>query len=169
MWRKTSTILIGPVTILAIFWSYCAVGGFFFPHDGREQSFALLMFTPIAIIFCAVAALMWRTMLKKGSGNRNSSDASDDRKWYIRLTGGKVYGPTSTSALVTWAEQGRIVPGNEVSEDKLSWRPAESIPELDMKWLVVAQGVQHGPYNRVAADKFLQSGKAPPGASLQEK
>ena len=137
-------------------------------RQGRERIKTRAI--PVVIVV-AIGAIAWVISNRRQapSDNANSSVSFDDRNWYIRLADGRVYGPMATNALVKWAEQGRIVPGNEVSEDKVSWRPAENLPELGMKWLIVGPGIQLGPYNRVAAELFLRSEKAILGASLREK
>jgi hypothetical protein len=76
MGRKISTILIAPFTILSLYWSYCAVAGFFRPHDSMEQSFALIMFAPTAVFFCVVSFFMWKTMLKR-KANQASEATSE--------------------------------------------------------------------------------------------
>jgi chromosome segregation ATPase len=95
-----------------------------------------------------------------------SNDKSDTRQWFLRIAGGAVFGPVATKGLIVWAEQGRIVPGNEVSNDRETWISAEAVPELEMKWYVNAGSKTEGPFNRVAAESFLRSGKAPEGARL---
>ena len=88
------------------------------------------------------------------------------QQWFLRIAGGSVFGPVSTKGLVVWAEQGRIVPGNEVSNNRETWLPAETVPELEMTWYVNAGAKTEGPFNRIAAESFLKSGKAPAGAKL---
>lgn len=96
-------------------------------------------------------------------------DKTDQRQWFLRIATGTVFGPVSTKGLVVWAEQGRVVPGNEVSTDRESWVSADTVPELEMTWHVEdGAGKVVGPFNRIAAESFLKSGKAPPGARLVE-
>lgn len=87
-------------------------------------------------------------------------------QWFLRISGGTVFGPVSTKGLIVWAEQGRVVPGNELSSDRETWVPAESVAELEMHWYVQAGTKTEGPFNRTAAESFLKSGKAPAGAKL---
>jgi hypothetical protein len=65
MWRKISTILMASFTLLSLYWPYCAIAGLPSPHDSIEQSFALIMFAPTAVFFCAASFFMWKTMLKR--------------------------------------------------------------------------------------------------------
>jgi chromosome segregation ATPase len=98
-----------------------------------------------------------------------STEKTDHRQWFLRITGGTVFGPVPTRGLILWAEQGRVVPGNEVSTDRENWISAADVPELEMRWFVEdADGKRIGPFNRAAADSFLKSGKAPEGARLVE-
>lgn len=101
--------------------------------------------------------------------NGMANDKTDQRQWFLRIATGTVFGPVPTKGLVVWAEQGRVVPGNEVSTDRESWVSADTVPELEMTWHVEdGAGKVVGPFNRIAAESFLKSGKAPPGARLVE-
>lgn len=95
-----------------------------------------------------------------------ANDMHEANQWFLRIAGGKVFGPVSTKGLQVWAEQGRVVPGNEVSADREHWIPAEQLDALEMLWYVHAGTRMEGPFNRVAAESFLQSNKAPSGARL---
>ena len=95
-----------------------------------------------------------------------ANEKNDTHQWFLRIAGGTVFGPVSTKGLIVWAEQGRIVPGNEVSNDRETWVASETVPELEMNWYVNAGAKTEGPFNRIAAESFLKSGKAPNGAKL---
>ena len=74
---------------------------------------------------------------------------ADESKWYVRMEDGKVYGPAGIKSLVEWAKDGRIEPTSFVSQDRKSWRPAQTMSELEMKWLVETEpGKVFGPFNR---------------------
>ena len=75
---------------------------------------------------------------------------------------GKVYGPAGVKALVEWATDGRVEPTSFVSQDRKSWRPAQTMPELEMKWLVETEpGKVFGPFNRaVVIGLFKDDGVA---------
>lgn len=95
-----------------------------------------------------------------------SNDAPES-KWFLRIASGAVYGPVAVDSLKSWAEQGRIIPGNEVSSDGKEWLPASSIPELGLEWyLEDSNGNRNGPYNRAAAEKLVASGRVGDGVSL---
>ena len=75
---------------------------------------------------------------------------------------GKVYGPAGIKSLVEWATDGRVEPTSFVSQDRKSWRPAQTMPELEMKWLVETEpGKVFGPFNRaVVIGLFKDAGVA---------
>ena len=87
---------------------------------------------------------------------------ADESKWYVRMEDGKVYGPAGTKSLVEWAKDGRVEPTSFVSQDRKSWRPAQTMPELEMKWLVETEpGKVFGPFNRaVVIGLFKDEGVA---------
>jgi hypothetical protein len=91
----------------------------------------------------------------------------DDRQWFLRINGETVFGPVSTQGLIVWAEQGRILPGHEVSSDRKKWTQAVSLDILDMRWYVDdGEGELRGPLNRLAAEALIKSGKVAEGAQL---
>ena len=75
---------------------------------------------------------------------------------------GRVYGPAGIKSLVEWATDGRVEPTSFVSQDRKSWRPAQTMPELEMKWLVETEpGKVFGPFNRaVVIGLFKDDGVA---------
>ena len=75
---------------------------------------------------------------------------------------GKVYGPAGINSLIEWATDGRVEPTSFVSQDRKSWRPAQTMPELEMKWLVETEpGKVFGPFNRaVVIGLFKDDGVA---------
>lgn len=84
---------------------------------------------------------------------------SDKRQWHLRISDDTVFGPVVTRNLVLWAEQGRVLPGQTVSEDQEVWIPAENVPELEMEWYIEdSQGHLRGPLNKKAATKNLPKG-----------
>ena len=82
-----------------------------------------------------------------------------EKIWYVRLEDGKAYGPADIASLISWAEDGRIGPEASVSQDRKSWQPILSMPELEMNWLVeVAPGEVFGPFNRKVVSDLVQRG-----------
>lgn len=91
----------------------------------------------------------------------------DGRQWFLRTGGESVFGPVSTQGLIVWAEQGRILPGHEVSNDRKKWVQAVSVDLLDMRWYVDdGEGELRGPLNKLAAEALIKSGKVNEGAQL---
>ena len=88
----------------------------------------------------------------------------DNRQWYVRMVaGGAVFGPIRTQGLVLGAAEGRVMPDDEVSEDKVHWRAAQEIPELCMDTLIAhPNGSFIGPFHRDALQALIREGKIPP-------
>lgn len=94
-------------------------------------------------------------------------EKEDDRQWFLRTGGETVFGPVSTQGLIVWAEQGRVLPGHEVSTDRKKWVQAVSVDLLDMRWFVDDGGGDlRGPLNRLAAEALIKSGKVRDHAQL---
>lgn len=80
--------------------------------------------------------------------------------WYVKTDEGKVYGPAEKDKLATWAEEGRIDPSSFVSQDRISWLPAQMLPVLGMKWLIETEpGKVFGPFNRAVAIRLFKNGE----------
>ncbi len=81
-------------------------------------------------------------------------------QWFLRTSGDTVFGPVTPEGLVVWAEQGRVLPGHDVSTDRKKWVPAVSLDFLKMQWYVDnGDGDLRGPLNRAAAEALIKSGK----------
>lgn len=88
-------------------------------------------------------------------------------EWFLRIGGESVFGPVSREGLLLWAEQGRVLPGHEVSQDRKAWMDASAVDFLEMRWFVDdGQGELRGPLNRKAAEALLASGKLPAGSQI---
>jgi len=97
----------------------------------------------------------------------NQNDKADGSQWFLRTGGETVFGPVSTEGLIVWAEQGRILPGHEVSNDRKKWVQAVSVAILDMRWFVDdGKGELRGPLNRLAAEELIKSGKVSEEAQI---
>ena len=89
-------------------------------------------------------------------------------EWYLR-TQDETFGPETKERLIEWAQMGRIQPGQDISEDGETWRPATEIPFLDMRWSIdIGDGHPRGPFNKHAAQALLASGRLPRGSKLVE-
>lgn len=92
----------------------------------------------------------------------------EEAKWYLR-TQDETFGPESKERLIEWAELGRVQPGQEVSEDGETWTKVEEVPFLDMRFSIdIGDGTPRGPFNKVAAQALLKSGRLPPTAKILE-
>ena len=92
----------------------------------------------------------------------------NDAKWYLR-TQDETFGPATKEQLVDWARLGRVQPGQEISEDNIEWMRVEDVPFLDMRFSIdIGDGNPRGPFNRVAAESLLASGRLPPTATMVE-
>ena len=87
------------------------------------------------------------------------------KEWYERTEEGSVYGPADVDSLVEWAKDGRIAPSSFISKDRISWVPAQTMGELEMKWLVETEpGKVFGPFNRKVVISIFGDGSVPAGA-----
>jgi hypothetical protein len=92
---------------------------------------------------------------------------NQDEQWFLRTGGDTVFGPVTPEGLVVWAEQGRVLPGHDVSTDRKKWVPAVSLPFLKMQWYVDdGEGELRGPLNRAAAEALVKSGKVSETAQI---
>jgi len=89
-------------------------------------------------------------------------------QWYLR-TQDETFGPESRERMLEWARMGRIQPGQEISSDGETWTPATEVPFLDMRWSIdIGDGHPRGPFNKVAAQALIASGRLPPGSRVVE-
>ena len=87
---------------------------------------------------------------------------ADTEQWFIRTEDGKVYGPADVAALKEWAKDGRIEPSCFVSTDRITWTPAQLMPELEMKWLVETEpGKFFGPFHRQVVSRLFHDQQVP--------
>ena len=90
-----------------------------------------------------------------------------DKIWYVRNESGSVYGPASLASLHDWVKDGRVAPSDYVSKDRINWVPPQTLPELEMKWLVETElGKFYGPFNRELVKKLAAEKAIPDGARI---
>ncbi len=93
---------------------------------------------------------------------------NDEAKWYLR-TQDETFGPETRQKMIEWAQMGRIQPGQEISDDNEIWRRVEDVPFLDMRFSIdIGDGKERGPFNQVAAEALLASGRLPQGSKMIE-
>ena len=88
-------------------------------------------------------------------------------QWYVKTEDGKVYGPADCEKMIGWAKDGRIDPSSFVSQDRISWLPAQMMGELEMKWLIETEpGKVFGPFNRTLACRLVKDNAVPKSAKI---
>ena len=91
-----------------------------------------------------------------------------ESKWYLR-TQNDTFGPEPESKLIEWAKLGRIQPGQEVSDDNITWHRVEDVAFLDMRFSIdIGDGNPRGPFNRAAAEALLQLVKGRKGKTNKD-
>ena len=84
----------------------------------------------------------------------------DDKIWYVRSEEGAVYGPASEALLLEWVKDGRVDPSGYVSKDRINWVPPQTLPELEMKWLIETElGKYFGPFHRELVKQLVAEQK----------
>lgn len=80
-------------------------------------------------------------------------------QWYLRKSDGTEYGPAGMDALREWAEDGRIAPEDQLSEDRTNWRQAPSVEGLEMEYEIVLDGGDtYGPLHVLALRELIDDG-----------
>lgn len=93
---------------------------------------------------------------------------NDEAIWYLR-TQDETFGPETRRKLIEWAQMGRIQPGQEISDDNEIWQRVEDVPFLDMRFSIdIGDGKERGPFNQIAAEALLASGRLPPTSKIIE-
>ncbi len=93
-----------------------------------------------------------------------------ERRWYLRIRSGEVFGPTTLSKLCQWVEQTVILPDNEISEDHNNWVRVDSVAVLKMEWIVeVPGGKKIGPFNIKSIPKLIEKNIVSSDAVLVNK
>ncbi|MDA3925875.1 MAG: hypothetical protein PF904_14360 [Kiritimatiellae bacterium] len=96
-----------------------------------------------------------------------SNKESGSQQWFLRTGVNAEFGPIEKNGLQLWAEQARILPGHEVSSDRVNWVSATSIDFLDMNWFIDdGDGDLKGPLNHLAAETLIKNGKFSEGARI---
>ncbi|MEM7392435.1 MAG: hypothetical protein AAF492_08800, partial [Verrucomicrobiota bacterium] len=66
------------------------------------------------------------------------------------------------------AMMGQIDPTDQISADQATWQPVHTQPELEMAWTIqIDANTAFGPVNRFALVKYLDDGRVPPTAAVQ--
>ncbi len=96
---------------------------------------------------------------------KQPSSNAERRQWFVRMSNGSTFGPIHTRGLALWAEEGRIMPDDEVSQDRTHWVAAQTIGELQMNVLIERpDGSWLGPFHEKAIQPLVAEGRIPPNA-----
>ena len=88
---------------------------------------------------------------------------------YLRTPEGAIYGPVDQATLCLWAVDARMIPGCELSTDRVAWVPVQSLPELRLNWSVqFNDGTTYGPLNLLAIWTLASEKSIPFGVALVE-
>ena len=76
----------------------------------------------------------------------------------------------SQADLTKWALQGLVLPGSEVSQDKETWAPADTIPGAQMEWIATLDnGQAFGPFNLRSAPHIIRRGLLKAGTTIENR
>jgi len=90
--------------------------------------------------------------------------------WYLKLSDGSIYGPEEHPVIYRWASEGRIAPGDQMSQDKITWLFAENVARLRMDWVAeMDNGRSYGPFNLLAVPNLVRHGTISQNARLANK
>ncbi|MGI5868524.1 MAG: hypothetical protein ACOX9C_03640 [Kiritimatiellia bacterium] len=83
--------------------------------------------------------------------------------WFVRMSNGTIFGPINTKGLVLWVCDGRVMPDDEISADRVNWQAARELDALGMDTMIeLPNGTFLGPYNEKAIEPLVREGKIPP-------
>lgn len=93
----------------------------------------------------------------------DKSEGRPNGDWFVRMRNGTIFGPINTKGLVHWACDGRVMPDDEISADRVTWQAARELDALGMDTMIeLPDGTFLGPYNEKAIDPLAREGKIPP-------
>jgi chromosome segregation ATPase len=98
----------------------------------------------------------------------NQEHQGSGSTWYLKADDGQIYGPIEINQLRDWADNCRIAPGNQISQDKTNWKAVETVPALGMEWMLeLASGRTFGPISKEAVREFLNNKAATPSTTVR--
>ena len=107
--------------------------------------------TPISVFCLVKSATIPDERTAMSAMNHRRKAPALAKEWFLKIDEGDIFGPVDTASLKEWACDGRVTPGNQISDDRKSWINAEKIPELEMLWMVeLGDGSFYGPLNIAA-------------------
>lgn len=91
-------------------------------------------------------------------------------QYSFRTPDATVYGPVDLATLCLWATDARVIPGCELSVDRTTWFPVESLAELRLNWTVhLEDKTTYGPLNLLAIWTLAAEKSIPRGLRLVEQ
>jgi DNA repair exonuclease SbcCD ATPase subunit len=91
--------------------------------------------------------------------DRGLQGAAGKRQWRVRTEKGDTFGPADLATLKAWAQDGRLAPTHQISDDGQTWGAVTSMPELEMDWVAeVTPGSFYGPIHKDAMAELLREG-----------
>ncbi len=100
---------------------------------------------------------------KLESKQKPEGAVSAPKEWFVRMSNGSMFGPINTKGLVHWACDGRIMPDDEISPDRINWQASRELEALGMDTMLERpDGTFMGPFNAKAIDPLAREGKIPP-------
>ncbi len=89
------------------------------------------------------------------------------KKFFLKVANGQVFGPIPMSKLYNWASIYRISPNDYISKDKEKWTSVTDIAELGIEWLItLVNGDVSGPVNLFAVQHLIRNNEAASDATL---
>ncbi len=92
------------------------------------------------------------------------------RSWYIKKADGSLYGPHPLEHLVLWAKEARVEPTDQLSSDRVTWQPADSVPELELDYIILLpDDHQYGPIHQETLIELVHEGELPSSTPVRHR
>lgn len=104
------------------------------------------------------------------SVNPESPAGNVKRLWRVRTDKGETFGPADLATLKTWAQDGRLGPAHQISEDDQHWTGVTTLPELEMDWVTeIMPGTFYGPIHKNALQELVREGSVRTAVPLYQR
>jgi hypothetical protein len=98
------------------------------------------------------------------------ADTTGKSLWRIRTEKGEVFGPSDLATLKVWAQDGRLAPTHQISDDERTWMSVTTLPDLEMDWVAeVMTGSFYGPIHKSAMVELVREGSIRATAPLFQR
>ena len=79
--------------------------------------------------------------------------------WYLKKNDGQVFGPVEDEVALQWAREGRILPEDLISSDRMEWAAPSSVAALGLEWYIPSEdGTPFGPIHALALSDLVREG-----------